>query len=251
MATPDRAAAGETGKRIPEPPPERPRFYTDVTVEADETGFRVLLDGRTVRTPARGVLRLPTAPLAEAVAAEWRAQETTISPATMPMTRIVNSCLDGVATNPADVADDIVKYAGTDLLCYRAEGPDALVRRQAAAWDPLLSWAEERLGGRFVLAEGVMPVAQSEALLSAFRARLPSTPLPLGALHVVTTLTGSAVIALALAERRVTLEEAWEAAHVDEDWNIALWGEDAEAAERRARRKREAAAAERILAEAP
>lgn len=238
---------------VPEPPPPQKRFYEAVSVGGDpDGGFRILLDGRTVRTPARSVLAFPSAALAEAAGAEWRAQAEVIRPETMPLTRLANSCIDGVAPNRAAVADDIVKYAGTDLVCYRAEGPEGLVARQRAAWDPLVAWAERRLGARFVLSEGVMPVAQSAALLSSVRALLPvAEPLRLGALHALTTLTGSAVIALAVAEGRLSVEDAWSAAHVDEDWNIALWGEDAEAKARRDRRRLEAAAAALVLAEAP
>ncbi len=231
-----------------EAPAPTPRFFKSVDTARRAEGVAVLLDGRPVKTPARAALALPSQALAERVAAEWDAQAEVIRPETMPLTRLANSCIDGVAPNAAAVAEDIVRFAGTDLVCYRADGPEELVRRQAAAWDPLIAFAQKALGHRFVLAEGVMPVTQGEALLAAFRAALPGDdPFRLGALHVVTSLTGSAVIALALHRGERTLEEAWSAAHVDEDWNILLWGEDAEAKARRDRRRAEAEAADTVL----
>ncbi|MBA5777944.1 ATPase [Stappia sp. F7233] len=227
------------------------RFYEKVSVEERDGGHAILLDGRPVRTPARRVLALPGARLAQAVAGEWERQEKVIDPATMPLTRIANSALDGVADRLKDVADTIAEYAGSDLLCYRADSPEKLVGRQNAAWDPVLAWAETRLGRPFSLACGLMPVAQDAALLAAFRAALDERgPLEIAALHTVTTLTGSAVLALALGEGAFEAEAVWSAAHVDEDWNIEQWGEDAEAAARRAARHAEFAAAALILADA-
>ncbi len=241
--------------------PELPkRFYKDVTVSAgDGTSggdnvpgtpvWAVQLDGRPVRTPAKALLALPSAKLAEAVAEEWRAQEKHIDPATMPMTRIVNSALDGVTGREAEVRDDIVAFAGTDLVCYRADTPAELVARQAEHWDPVLQWAREELGARFILAEGIMPVEQPPEALEKVASRLDGFgPLALGALHVMTTLTGSALIALQQGCGSLSEEAAWEAAHIDEDFQVAQWGEDAEAAARRAYRKREFLAACRLCA---
>ena len=224
------------------------RFYREVGVDAVDGGFAVTLDGKRAKTPGRRILLVEDRELAEAVAAEWAAQEDTIDPTTMPLTRIVNSAIDGVAERADAVRAEIVAYAGTDLLCYRASGPDALVARQADAWNPVLSWAERTLGGRFVLAEGVIHVAQPEETLAKVAAAFaPLAPLPLAALHVITTLTGSALLALAVLRRQLSAEDAWRAAHVDEDWQIAQWGEDREASLRRAARWTDMAAAARIL----
>lgn len=232
-------------------PPLPRRFYQEVTVGAasgGEPGHAVLLDGRPVRTPRKVVLLLPTRPLAEAVSAEWSAQVTAIDPAAMPMTRFANTALDGVKGREAEVAADVVKYAGSDLLCYRADAPAGLVARQAALWDPVLHWAGDIAGARFEVQRGIVHVAQPAAALAGLARRLAHLDaFALTALHTITTLTGSALLALAVHERHVTGEAAWQAAHVDEDWQIAQWGEDAEATERRRRRKLEMDAAARLL----
>ena len=221
------------------------RFYKDVTAVETEDGFTIRLDGASVRTPAKKMLLVPTAALAEIIADEWRAQAEVIDPASMPVTRLVNSALDGVASNPDVTFNDILSFAGTDMLCYRAEGPERLVERQQAQWDPILSWAAETLGARFILAEGVMHQAQPEAAIAAFGRALAAfkAPLPLASLHVMTALTGSALLPLAFALRRISVEEAWTLAHLDEDWQIELWGADEEAAHRRAHRWQDMAAA--------
>lgn len=218
------------------------RFYREAGVAAREAGFAVLLDGRGVRTPAGAALVLPTEAAAELVAAEWRAQGEEIDPSTMPVTRLVNSALDGVARDPAGVAADIVKYAGSDLVCYRAGEPDSLVAAQAAAWDPALAFARENFGARFILAEGVMFAAQPPAAIEAFAAAVArhegsaDAALRLAALHSMTTLTGSALLAMMIAEGGLCAEEAWGAAHVDEDHQMRLWGQDEEALHKRAQR---------------
>jgi chaperone required for assembly of F1-ATPase len=217
-------------------------------VEAVDGGFAVTLDGKRAKTPGRRVLQVEDRELAKAVAAEWAAQTDEINPTTMPLTRIVNSAIDGVAERADAVRDEIVTYAGSDLLCYRAGGPAALIAKQADAWDPILAWAERTIGGRFVLGEGVMHVAQPEETLAKIAgAFAPIMPLPLAALHVITTLTGSAILALAVLRGRLSAEDAWRAAHVDEDWQIAQWGEDREASLRRAARWTDMEAAVRIL----
>jgi chaperone required for assembly of F1-ATPase len=211
--------------------------------------YRILLDGKPVRTPAKALLALPTRALAEAVADEWAAQREHIDPATMPLTRLANSAIDGVRRREVEVRADIAKYAGSDLLCYRAFEPEELVRRQAETWDPVLGWAREVFGARFAVAQGLMPVAQPAAATSAIATALEGfDTFGLVALHVMTTLTGSALLALAQARGRLTAEQAWTAAHVDEDWQIGNWGEDAEAAARRQRRWCEMQAASRMLA---
>ena len=241
--------ASSPGRPLPK------RFYEAVTVAeaAAPAGggvhtWSILLDGKTVRTPAKAVLAVPTRALAEAVAEEWRAQGERIDPATMPLTRLVNSAIDGVRGREAAVRDDIAKYAASDLLCYRAEQPEGLMQRQAELWDPILAWSRENLGADLAVAEGLMPVAQPDAARAAIASRLIGyDAFALAALHVVTTLTGSALLALAHARGRLDAEAAWAAAHIDEDWQIAKWGEDAEATARRQRRWQEMQAASRLL----
>lgn len=225
----------------------RRRFYARAEVAEGEDGFAVLLDGRPVKTPARRTLAAPTRALAEALAAEWEAQRDVVDPAKMPLTRLANSIIDGVADAPAAVAAEAGKYLASDLVCYRAEGPDGLVARQAGAWDPVIAWAREALGARFVVGEGMVFVVQPEAALAAARAALPRDPWRLGAFHAVTTLTGSALIALAVLNGRLGVEDAWRAAHIDEDWNMDFWGRDELALERRAARYAEMRAACLVL----
>jgi chaperone required for assembly of F1-ATPase len=226
------------------------RFYTEAKAEARDGRFVVALDGKPVRTPGRELLALPTLASAEAVCSEWAAQVQTIDPATMPMTRIVNSALDGVAQAMGAVASEIVKYAASDLLCYRATGPESLVALEKAAWDPVLDWADAALGVRFVLADGVTFIDQPAMALAAVRAAVQGydTPIPLACLHTMTTLTGSAVLALAVAGRQMTVATAWGAAHVDEDYEMQQWGPDEEGLERRAKAWHEMDAAARLLA---
>lgn len=226
----------------------RRRFYQAATVEEGEGGFCVLLDAKPVRTPARRPLAAPRRRIAEAIAAEWNAQGDTVRPASMPLTRLANAIIDGVATAPEPVADEIAKYIASDLVFYRADRPEGLVARQAQAWDPLLTWAREALGARFICAEGVVYASQPEPGLAAARAAIPREPWALGALNSITTLTGSALIALALAAGRLSVEEAWAAAHVDEDWNMQQWGADTMALERRAARFAEMQGAALVLA---
>lgn len=211
------------------------RFYKDVSVEQSEAGYQILLDGRPVKTPMKSALVLPTAAAAEIVADEWRTQGEEINPAKMPATRLANTAIDGIAREIDAVADDIVSFAGTDLLCYRAEHPERLTALQARHWDPVLFWAADDVGARFILAAGVMHQEQPEEALAAYRRALSDHhhPLALAALHTITTLTGSALLALAFAKGRIDAEAAWAAAHVDEDYNIEQWGSDAEAEARR------------------
>jgi chaperone required for assembly of F1-ATPase len=223
------------------------RFYAQANAAKEADTYAVRLDGKAVRTPARRILAAPTLALAEAIAAEWRAQRDVIDPATMPLTRLANAIIDGVADRPRPVADEVAKYAASDLLFYRATTPAELMERQRRHWDPVLAWAAEVLGARFAIREGVMHVAQPNAALAAIRAVIPDEPWSLGALHAATTLMGSALLALALAHRRLAVDEAWQAAHVDEDWNMERWGRDALALERRAKRFAELNAAAIVL----
>jgi chaperone required for assembly of F1-ATPase len=228
-------------------PTRRRRFYQRADVGEGADGFAVQLDGKPVRTPGRRPLILPSRALAASVAAEWEAQRDVVDPRTMPLTRLVNSIVDGVADAPQPVADEIGKYFGSDLLFYRADQPERLVARQAQHWDPLIAWARDEFGARFILAEGVVFVTQPDQAVAAARAAIPADPWQLGALSSITTLTGSALIAFALLRGRVTVEEAWTAAHVDEDWNMELWGRDELALQRRAFRFEEMQAAATVL----
>lgn len=225
----------------------RKRFYERATV-GEGAPFPVLLDARSVKTPAGAVLAAPARVLGEAIAAEWEAQGEKIDPATMPLTRLANAIIDGVSADPQPVADEIAKYLGSDLVCYRADSPEGLVRAQAQHWDPVIAWARDDLGARFILSEGVVFVAQPEGAVAAARAAIPADPWRLGAASVITTLTGSALLALAVAHGKLSAEAAWDAANVDEDWNMAQWGRDELALERRAARFADMRAAGAVLA---
>jgi len=225
------------------------RFYKTAAAGRDGPPHSLLLDGKPVLTPQRRGLALPTLGLAEALAEEWQSQDTEVVPAKMPLTRLAHGAIDLVAPDPSRAIDEITAYAGSDLLCYRAESPVALAARQAKSFDPILAWAANRLGSGFATVVGVMPRDQpAETLAAVARVLAAEDPFRLIALHAITTLTGSAILALALAGGRIGVKEAWAAAHVDEDWQIAQWGEDAEAAQRRAAQKLEFLAACRLLA---
>jgi chaperone required for assembly of F1-ATPase len=225
------------------------RFYKDVVVAPVEGGFAVHLDGKSVRTPGRNVLVLPTEKAAALIAAEFSAQIEKIDPSTMPVYRLVNTAIDGVAADPGAVRDDVAKFASSDLLCYRADAPAGLVERQTQAWDPLLDWARRALGAHLVLAQGVVHVEQPRKAMDAVGAHLAlrKDPLRLAAMHLMTTLTGSALLALAVEAGAIDAEAAWSAAHVDEDWQAEQWGQDSEAMARRAYRKRDMMAAAQLL----
>ncbi|KRR13418.1 ATPase [Bradyrhizobium jicamae] len=215
--------------------PRRKRFYKEAGTAETEGGFAVTLDGKPIRTPSGRQVVAPNGAIAEQIAAEWNAQGETIDPLTMPLTRFANS-VGEVADRVDAVADDVAKYLGTDLLFYRAGHPEALVAREAAYWDPVLAWAANRLGAHFILSEGIVHVTQPEQAIQAARAVFPSDPWSVAALHVVTTLTGSALLALALQRGAMDSDEVWAAAHVDDDWNVEKWGVDEEVAARRAAR---------------
>jgi len=225
------------------------RFYKEAGVEERDGRFLLTLDGRTAKTPNKQNLAVPSRALAEALAEEWQSQGGEIDPSTMPMTRIVNSAIDGVAPRQAEVVDDLVRYAGSDLVYYRAAEPERLAHAQDAAWSPVLDWAKDAHGARFVLGEGVMHVAQPEEAIAAIRRAIErnESPFALAALHVMTTLSGSVLIALAHAAQRLDADAAWAAAHVDELYQESVWGEDYEAMERRRRREAEFKAASRIF----
>ncbi len=224
------------------------RFYDQVEVGECAEGFTILLDGRRVKTPGRLALGVPSRVLCEKLAEEWAAQGSHIDPSRMPLTRMVNSALDGVAEQHGQVVASIAEYAGNDALCYRAHAPVELAAQETRVWDPLLQWAHGVLGVRFALGVGIMPLVQDERVVPAVEGLLESVdPLRLAALHTITGLTGSAVIALAAMHDAFPAGDLWDAAHLDEDWNIAQWGTDSEAEERRSYRREEFDAAIEIL----
>jgi chaperone required for assembly of F1-ATPase len=227
--------------------PQRKRFYAAAGIAETPGGFSITLDDKPVRTPSRQPLAAPTREIAEAIAAEWDAQKEIIDPTTMPLTRLANSVIDAVAGRVEAVADDVAKYFHSDLLFYRAGHPAALVAREAAYWDPVLFWAADTLGAHFILAEGIVHVRQPDQAVAAARAALPADPWSIAALHVVTTLTGSALLALALMRGVLDEDQVWAAAHVDEDWNAEQWGVDEEVAGRRAARLVDFRAAANVL----
>lgn len=225
------------------------RFYESVEVRPHEDGFAILLDGKPVRTPARGELAVASEALAREIEEEWAGQGEQIDPATMPMTKRANTALDRVRGREADVAADIVSYAASDLLCYRAEGPQGLVDMQCSHWDPVLAWAESALDAPLEVQTGITHVPQPDESLANIREALSEFDFyALTPLHTMTTLTGSALLVLALAWGQIDPDRAWAAAHVDEDWQISQWGEDAEAAARRAVRRAEFDADVKFLA---
>ena len=227
--------------------PQRKRFYKNAGVADAPGGFAITLDERPIRTPSGRPVVVPTREIADAIAAEWNAQQEIIDPLTMPLTRFANSVVDAVVDRVEAVTDDVAKYLGSDLLFYRASHPEALVAREAAHWDPVVFWAADTLGAHFILAEGIVHVRQPDSAISAARAALPADPWSIAALHVVTTLTGSALLALALLRGLLDQDQVWAAAHVDEDWNIEKWGVDEEVAARRAARLIDFKAAADIL----
>ncbi len=227
--------------------PQRKRFYTTAGFAGAADGFAITLDDKPVRTPSRQLLPAPTREIAEAIAAEWAAQKDIIDPVTMPLTRLANSVIDAVADRVEAVADDVTRYFESDLLFYRAGHPEALVEREARHWDPVLFWAADTLGAHFILAEGIVHVRQPDQAVAAARAALPTEPWSIAALHIVTTLTGSALLALALMRGLLDENQVWSAAHVDEDWNSEQWGVDGEVAARRAGRLIDFKAAARVL----
>lgn len=225
------------------------RFYKGASIAAVETGHAVHLDGKQALTPGRRPVVLPTEAAAQLVADEFGAQTEFIDPMTMPTTRLVNTAIDGVAEDVQAVLEDVLRYASSDLICYRADAPQELIGRQSDAWDPVLDWAQSALGARFILAEGVMPVEQPRETIAVLGAYLAQRrePFRIAALHVMTSLMGSALLALAVDAGELDMDSAWAAAHVDEDWNINQWGEDVEAARRRAQRQLEMRAAGALI----
>jgi chaperone required for assembly of F1-ATPase len=227
--------------------PRRKRFYVKAGVVDAPDGFAITLDDKPIRTRSGRPMVAPSREIAHAIVAEWDAQQEIIDPLTMPLTRFANTVVDAVVDRVEAVADDVAKYFGSDLLFYRAGHPEALVAREAAHWDPIVFWAADALGAHFILAEGIVHVRQPDSAIAAARAALPSDPWSIAALHVVTTLTGSALLGLALMRGVIDQDQVWTAAHVDEDWNAEKWGVDDEVAARRAARLVDFRAAASIL----
>jgi chaperone required for assembly of F1-ATPase len=226
------------------------RFYAAVSVELRQGLWHLLLDGKVARTPARQPLAVDNEAIAAAIADEWQAQDSQISPATMPLTRLVNAAIDGVRDADVPVREEIVRYAGSDLICYRAETPRELAERQCAIWDPLLAWTREALGADLKPANGIIHVTQPPKALTRIAEAVAAiaAPVPLAALSAATTISGSAVIALALAHGRLDADAAWQASSVDEDYQASVWGTDDEAVFRQANRRRDFGAAALALA---
>ena len=224
------------------------RFYKDAAVVEAGNGFSVSLDGKPVRTPAKQPLLVPSRALAEAIAEEWRAQGDKVDPRSLPLTRLCSIAIDLVGPRREAVVAEIAKYAGTDLVCYRAEEPAELTARQHATWQPLIDWAALRFDAPLAVTAGVLPVAQAEETLRAFERAIAAYDTPrLAALHLATAACGSLVVALALVEGRIDAEAAFAASELDESFEIERWGEDSEQTRRRTALKADIALARRFV----
>ena len=208
------------------------RFYKDATVHKEDGGFAVRLDGRPIRTPSKQVLVTPTETMATRIAGEWVAQDTIIDPRTMPWTRSANSALDKVAPQRDAIEDHLIEYAGTDLVCYRADGPDGLIERQCRCWDPVLDWMTQRYDVRFRVTSGVMPIEQDTEIMARLKRTMrPMSDFQLTGFYELVTLSGSFALALAAVELVQPAKEIWEISRIDEEWQAEQWGVDEEAAE--------------------
>jgi chaperone required for assembly of F1-ATPase len=225
------------------------RFYKQVAVGESKTGFDIQLDGRAVKTPLKRPFAVPSRDMAHAIAAEWDAQETHIDPSTMIVTRLANTAVDRVRGDERRIVAELQDFAGSDLVCYRAGTPDPLVARQALHWDQVLDWAKATHNVQFICVEGIVHHTQPDTALAAVAGALGAEDeFRLTAIHNITTLTGSTLIAMMTAAGALTGEEAWAAAHADEDWQIEQWGSDEEAEARRAVRKQDFDATMQFLA---
>lgn len=224
------------------------RFYKSAGVIEARDGFGVALDGKPLRTPAKRPLTVPSRALGEAIAEEWLAQADTVDPKRLPLTRLASIALDLVAPRREAVVAEVAKYAGTDLVCYRAEQPPELAERQHAAWQPLIDWATLRFDAPLTVTAGILPVSQPAASLKALEAAIAAYDTHrLAALHLATAACGSLVVALALIEGRIDAEAAFASAELDQSYQIERWGEDAEQARRRAGLKEDIALAARFV----
>ncbi len=229
--------------RIHRPLPKR--FYKSVAVTGQ---FGIALDGRNVKTPLKAPLVLPNRALAEAVAAEWEAQFEVINPHAMPLTKLANTAVDRAVAERAKIAAEIIDFAGSDMVCYRAESPEGLVLRQSTHWDPIITWARSDLNANFETISTLTHRIQPASALRAFEAHIAALdPFSFVTVHNLTTLTGSALLATMVAAGKISADAAWLAANVDEDWQMGTWGEDAEAAARRAGRFEEFSACVKVV----
>ncbi len=227
------------------------RFYKETAIDAGDGGWRILLDGKPMRTPAKTVLVVPTEPLAQAIAGEWRGvpESAEINPAHLPLTRLAATGLDRVAPRHLEIIGDTAKYAGSDLLCYRATAPNSLVNTQTETWQPLLDWAAERYGARLNVVDGISFVEQPEDAKARLRDAVAAhADLALAALYNLTHTSGSLVIALAVSDGRLTAEDAVAAALVDELYQVGRWGDDPLAQKHREGVAKDIAAGARFLA---
>lgn len=224
------------------------RFYEEVGVEECRPGFKILLDGRPIKTPQKHILKAPTQKLAKALMAEWDGQKKMIDPSVMPLTKMLNTAIDRIPAQRDGVIDELVSYAGSDMVCYRACEPESLVARQNEQWNPLLDWLGEEFGITLTQGEGVIHIAQSKEDLEKIRQYLASkSEFFLSGFHSLTTLSGSFTVAMACAHDRITPQEAWAAAHLDADWQAQRWGTDEEAQSARANAYIEFKAADLLL----
>lgn len=215
------------------------RFWKTATAEACDGGFTVKLDGRAVKTPAKAAFVMPTLAMAQAAAAEWDAQQGAVNPDTMPVTRAVNSSIDKLSVQFDEVVGLLAAYGASDLLCYRATGPQALVGRQAAAWDPLLDWSAAELGAPLVTTAGVIPVAQPPESLTRLHALTAALdPFRLAAFHDLVAISGSLILGFAVIRSRLSPDDAFALSRIDEQWQAEIWGIDEEAEALEAARNR-------------
>jgi chaperone required for assembly of F1-ATPase len=224
------------------------RFYKSVAIANFANGWRILLDSKPIRTPAKSFLVVPTVALAQALAGEWDAQIGTVNPHAMPLNRTANTILDRIAGNRGTVVAEIAKYGETDVICYFADAPDDLVARQQAQWAPLHVWARETLKAGLKTSVGIMHQPQDADAIQQMQAAVTAcTDWQLAPLHTIVSISGSVVIGLALLAGRLTVEQAWTAGQVDELFQLEFWGEDHFAAKNRADRLADLASAARFL----
>jgi chaperone required for assembly of F1-ATPase len=227
------------------------RFYKETAVDLGDGGHRVLLDGKPMRTPAKAVLVVPTRALAEAIASEWAQvpDKADINASHLPLTRLAATGLDRVTTQRARVIEDTAKYGGSDMLCYRASEPESLVKRQQKTWQPLLDWAEARYGARLIVVEGLAFVEQpADALARLHDVVAAHSDLGLSALYNLTHISGSLVVALAVAEGHLSAADAFAAAQLDELYQVERWGSDPIATKRHEGIRHDIEAGARFLA---
>ncbi|KAA6405549.1 ATP12 family chaperone protein [Candidatus Tokpelaia sp.] len=248
--------AGESAGSAATAPAAAGEIVAEIAMEqAACPHFTILLDGRPVKTPARRPLIVPCRALAELIAEEFRAQENTVNPALMPVNRLANTVIDGLSANQQPVREDILRYSAGDMVFYRADSPRELAEKQAQGWDKVLDWAWEIMEAEFQAGTGVMFISQKPEALAAVSAYLRQrlspatacTPFALAALHVMTCVSGSALLAFMVESGALAVREAWQLAQIEEDWTMAQWGQDAEAAQRRAGRERDFYAAAAVL----